>query len=180
MKPLKLLAICMTFAASCCAQSKPKEITKAQVPQGDLTPFEMVDMNTADHAVYKSADHAGAVFVMEYYGNFCQPCNENVPNVDKLVDEYEDRKAEVQIMDVSIDQDDGEYADWIEKHNPTYPVLADKTRVTSRKLKIKFIPTINVVDCGGNLTYQSVGMWNDKVNKELRAAIEKAVTACKP
>ena len=182
MKTLKILMICVSFAASCCAKSLPKEpgAKEVRVAQGDLLPFEMADYNTKDHTIYKTTDHPGAVFVLEYYGNFCGPCNENVPNIDDLVKEYKDRTAEVQILDVSIDQDDDEYTDWIDKHHPTYPVLADKSRSESKKLKIKYIPTINVVDCGGNLTYQYVGILSGQHKKDVREAIEKAVTACKP
>lgn len=136
-----------------------------------VNPFELPQMNH-DQAgtLFKSTDHPNGVFVVEAYFLGCPYCHENAPNVDELAEKYAN-EPRVQVLDVGVDRQDSQYAQWIEKHQPNHPVLKDANRVLIRQLGTTGYPSAYVIDCKGTVLHKTSGVWNSSK----KAAIEKAI-----
>lgn len=152
---------------------------------GVTMPFELPWMNheTAG-TTYKSADHPQAVYVLEFFANFCGACNDNAPTVDRYVEKYKDQ-PNVQVLDTGVDKSATEYASWISRHKPNHPVL--NGRLLWDELKavygFRFIPQAVVMNCKGEVLYvPEAGTWSLSVTKEMDRVIaeELAKDTCKP
>ena len=125
-------------------------------------------------AVYASSDHPKAVFVIENYFLACPYCNENAANVGELVKHYEGNNR-VQVLDVGIDREPSQYAEWIRRHNPNHPVLHDGKRVLTRQLGTTHYPAAYVVDSSGEILLKTTGVWSDSTQTRIRAVIDEAL-----
>lgn len=128
--------------------------------------------------VYKMSDHKAGVFVFEAYRLSCGYCNENAPTVDALATEYASNPR-VQILDLGLDTQDSEFAEWIARHQPNHPVIQDTGRRVYNALKTSNgVPQVFVVNCQGQMVGNHVGTW-DGAERKIRGYIEQALkTTC--
>ncbi len=140
-----------------------------------VSPFSLPQMNHATAGtLYNSADHKDAVFLVEAYFLGCPYCNDNAPNVDDLADQFS-KEPRVQVLDVGIDQDEEDYATWIERHHPNHPVLNDGNRALIRQLGTTGYPSSYVLDCHGNVIYKTSGVWNSSKMQKIADTITKTL-----
>jgi peroxiredoxin len=137
-----------------------------------VTPFELPWMNASQPGTtYKSSDHADGIFVVEAYFRTCPYCNDNAPNVDALAESFAN-EARVQVLDVGIDRRDSDYKAWIREHNPNHPVLKDGSKELIGQLGTTGYPSTYVMDCQGNVVFQSSGSWSGSTESQIKNAVE--------
>lgn len=142
-----------------------------------ISPFSLPWKNHAVRdTVYKTADHADGVFVLEFGANFCSYCNENAPNVDQLATDYA-AEPRVQVLDVLTDQSDAEITRWITRHRPNHPVLKDVGRAVWLQVGERYIPTVVVTDCLGEVQYKHTGVWSATEKRAIRDTIDSLLAA---
>ncbi|MBI4405008.1 MAG: TlpA family protein disulfide reductase [Deltaproteobacteria bacterium] len=137
-----------------------------------IKPFSLPWKNNPQpDAIYNMADHPNGIFVMEFFANFCGPCNMNAANVDELAYDYKD-EARVQVLDTALDSDENEIKTWIAKHNPNHPVVKDVNREIWRQVGGQYIPTMIVTDCHGTIQFQYTGTWGESIKQQIRSVID--------
>jgi peroxiredoxin len=139
--------------------------------QAEVSPFELPWMNQTNAKTYSSESHKGGIFVVETYFLNCPYCNDNAPSVDALATKFAE-ESRVQVLDVGIDKSDAQYQTWIERHHPNHPVLKDAKKELISQLGTSVYPSTYVLDCEGNVVYQSQGTWDsekiDKIEQTIR------------
>lgn len=131
--------------------------------------------NGAVGEVYNMADHPNTVHVFETFQLSCQWCNVNAPAVDRLAAENR-ANARVQVLDLGLDKNDFEFAEWNRRHSPNHPVVQDVNSTVYRTLKTtNGIPQAFVVDCKGNMVGNVVGSWDATAEKKVRSLIASAL-----
>lgn len=145
----------------------------ASIPMYD---FPLKNSDSRD--VYKMSEHKNGVFVFEAYRLSCGYCNENAPVVDALATEYA-ANARVQVLDLGLDTNDSEYAEWVARHNPNHPVVQDTGRRVYNALKTSNgVPQVFVVNCKGEMVGNHVGTWAGAESR-IRGFVERALkTTC--
>jgi len=128
------------------------------------------------NSVYSSKDWQDAVWVVEAYFLSCPYCNDNAGNVNSLKTHFKNDER-VQILDVGIDKGDSSYVEWIQRHKPNHPVLKDKDRALIRQLGTTSYPSTYVLDKNLKVVYKATGVWNSKVEDQIKSAVEKALEA---
>ena len=128
--------------------------------------------------LYKMSEHKNSVFVFEAYRLSCGYCNENAPVVDALVNEYA-ANPRVQVLDLGLDTNDSEYAEWVARHNPNHPVIQDTGRRVYNALRTENgVPQVFIVNCKGEMVGNHVGTWSG-YGKKIRGLIDRALqTTC--
>lgn len=140
-------------------------------------PFALPDMN-AGGAMYRSEDRKNAVYVLETFFLGCPYCHQNSPNVHELAESYKS-EPRVQILDVGIDRQDGQYEAWIRAHKCQHPVLKDANRELVRRLGTQSYPSTYILNCRGELVYSSTGVWYQDTKRRIKMAVDKALeTKC--
>ncbi|MDA9951294.1 redoxin family protein [Oligoflexaceae bacterium] len=140
--------------------------------------FDLRVVNADEATTFNSVDHPNGVFVLEAYFIDCPYCNFNAENVDELSEKYK-KNADVHVLDVSVDCRESQYQNWLAKHNPNHPVLADcGGQSLIRGLGVTSFPTVIVVDCNMNEVFRTGGVWNDEKKTKIHTAIDAAVASC--
>lgn len=150
--------------------------TVATANDTSLLPFSMKWENHATRGtIYNSADHTNGIFVIEAYFQACPACNANAQNVNDLATDYAN-EPRVQVLDVSRDRRDSDYAAWINRHKPNHPVLNDSALNLIRKLGTTGYPSTYILNCKGEVTYFSDDVWTEAGKAAIRAKINELLT----
>ena len=141
-----------------------------------LQPFQLPWMNAQSEGPgsYNSQEYQDAVWVIETYFLGCPYCNDNAPKVNALQNYFKNDER-VQILDVGIDKNDRDYAEWIRRHQPNHPVLKDSTRQLARQLGTSVYPSTYVLDKHLNVIFKNSGVWSSKSEAQIKDAVEKAL-----
>lgn len=103
---------------------------------------------------YKLKDLKGKVVVMNFWFIACQPCQAEMPELNKLVAEFKD-SSDVVFLAICLD-DKGSVEDFLEKKAFDYNIIANGRFITSQ-YGINSYPTHLVVDREGNVSFHSTG-----------------------
>ena len=157
-------------------------LTLAGVAHGASIPMYDFPLKNGESrpAVYKMSEHPNSVFVFEAYRLSCGYCNENAPLVDALTDDFR-AESRVQILDLGQDTTDADYEEWITRHHPNHPVIADTGRRVYSALKSQNgVPQAFVVNCKGALVGSVLGSWEPGDASKMRRMVNEALkTTCK-
>ena len=71
---------------------------------GDTAPdFEA---STTDGGIMQLSDYRGSVVILDFWGSWCQPCQNSMPHLDNLVTEYGDQGLVVVIISTDVSEQD--------------------------------------------------------------------------
>lgn len=134
-----------------------------------------IGMNGQPNGTWDMAAQKNAVFVFEAMMNFCGACNSNAPLVDQMATRWKS-EPRVQVLDLSLDRNPRELAQWMAKHKPNHTVLNDASRVLYNQMSQEnAIPQTFVVDCKGVMHEATIGGWDSSTIATLNAAITEAL-----
>ena len=124
--------------------------------------FELTDM---DGNTWKSEDLKGSVVVFNFWFSACPPCKKEIPELNKLVEKYEDKN--VIFIGVSLDSED-KVEDFTYMHTFNYKLIPngdgfiDENRVSS-------FPTQFIINQEGELIKRIIG---DVTYEEMKDEID--------
>lgn len=168
---MKLFVASALFAVASLAQAASSIPTNLEFPL----------VSGAAGSMYRMVDHPNSVFVFESFGLSCGYCNSNAPAVDRLATDYK-ANARVQVLDMSLDSNASYHREWIRRHKPNHPVIADTGHKVYNALRTEdAIPQVFVVNCKGEMVGTYLGAWDASAEKKVRAYVEKGLnTTCEP
>ncbi|MGH2710474.1 MAG: TlpA family protein disulfide reductase [Actinomycetota bacterium] len=111
-------------------------------------------------------DYRGKVVVVNFWADWCGPCRNEQPGLQRLSEEYEGR---VQFIGVNFKDDQAKAREFIREFGVTYPSVVDDGPLANR-FQMQYPPTTFVVDRTGIMRYQLLG---EQDEGELRAYIEE-------
>lgn len=100
----------------------------------------------------------GRVQVLNFWATWCAPCLEEIPDLNRLHDEY--GSENVQVIGIANNQGPEEVNPFAERHGIAYPVVADSTgRLDDALGPIYVLPTTLIVRPDGRITHQVTGIF---------------------
>lgn len=99
----------------------------------------------------------GKVVLLDFWGTWCGPCVESVPDLKQLYKKYANEPSFVMIG-ISSDRDDDVWRDFTEKNKMAWPQYRDKDRKIMRAFQVGSFPTYVILDHEGIIRHRSVGM----------------------
>jgi peroxiredoxin len=118
-------------------------------------------------------DLRGKVVLLDFWGTWCPPCVESIPDLRMLHKKYSKEPSFV-LIGISSDSDDEVWREFTAKNKMIWLQYRDKDRRIQRAFGVRAFPTYVVIDHEGIVRYQSVGMsWGRAAN--LDEAIRKQV-----
>ena len=119
-------------------------------------------------------DLKGKVVLLDFWGTWCPPCVESVPELRNLQKRYA-KEPSFMLIGISSDSDDATWREFTEKNRMVWPQYRDKDRKILQAFNIRAFPTYIIIDHEGIVRYQSVGFsWmragslDDTVKKYLK------------
>jgi len=115
----------------------------------------------------------GKVILLDFWGTWCPPCVESIPDLRNLHKKYS-KEPSFMLIGISSDSDDEVWRDFTAKNKMIWPQYRDKDRRIQRAFGVRSFPTYIIIDHEGIVRYQSVGMsWSRAAS--LDEAIRKHV-----
>ena len=111
-------------------------------------------------------DLKGKVVVLDFWGTWCPPCVESVPELRNLHKRYS-KEASFVLIGISSDRDEEAWKDFTDKNRMVWPQYRDENRKIQNAFNIRAYPTYIVIDHEGIVRYQSSGFgWGRAANLE--------------
>jgi peroxiredoxin len=127
-------------------------------------PFPAFNFTDLGGHIYSSENTKGKIVVLKCWLIQCKPCVEEMPELNKIVKQYEKRK-DIVFLSLSFDSQE-ELKKFLMKTPFSYPVVAGQQNYLSEILKVTSYPTHIVINKQGNVVLIS----NDY--KEMSSAVK--------
>jgi thiol-disulfide isomerase/thioredoxin len=99
----------------------------------------------------------GKVVLLDFWGTWCGPCVESVPDLKQLHKKYASEPSFV-LIGISSDRDDEVWREFTQKNKMAWPQYRDKDGKILRAFRIGSFPTYVILDHEGIIRHRSVGM----------------------
>lgn len=103
-------------------------------------------------------DLRGKVVLLDFWGTWCPPCVESVPELRSLHKRYSKDGTPFVLIGISSDSDNAEWKDFTEKNKMIWPQYRDHDRRIQRAFGVRAFPTYILIDHEGIVRFQSVGL----------------------
>ena len=118
-------------------------------------------------------DLRGKVVLLDFWGTWCPPCVESVPELRNLYKRYS-KSGTFMIIGISSDNDEQEWREFTVKNKMVWPQYRDENHQILRAYGIHAFPTYILIDHEGIVRFSSIGLsWQRAAS--LDSAIEKQV-----
>lgn len=142
-------------------QTPAEEIEEEKVPAIDFT---IMDQFGETHSL---ADYKGKVIFLNIWATWCPPCRAEMPDIQKLYENYGYNQEDVMIFGVAFPNDQNKYTSdgtaeeitaFLEENNYSYPTLLDMSGELLTGYGISSFPTTFMIDTDGNIFGYLPGM----------------------
>ena len=120
-------------------------------------------------------DLKGKVVLLDFWGTWCPPCVESVPELRSLHKRYSKEGSPFVLIGISSDGDEAEWKEFTEKNKMIWPQYRDADRRIQRAFGVRAFPTYILIDHEGVVRFQSVGLsWmraaalDDSIKKQIK------------
>ena len=199
----KLIAVCLALLlllslAACGAQTetKPAKAQAAEAQPAEAQPaeqpaetaqteesedppapdFTLTDQYGNTHTL---SDYKGSVVFLNFWATWCPPCRAEMPDIQKLYEEYEAAEDDsVVILGVAApglggEKDIAGITEFLSDNGYTYPVVMDETGDLFMQYYVFSYPTTYMIDRDGNVFGYLTGSMPEST---MRDVIEQTLT----
>jgi thiol-disulfide isomerase/thioredoxin len=132
--------------------SQEEEDFYPDIAVGELAPdFTLVDLDGKEVSL---SDFRGKYVLINFWATWCQYCDLEMPDLDRLYKENED----LVVLAVNVQEEKGVVEDYIKKGGYTFPVVLDEEGYVSLTYLVSSYPTSYFVDKEGILLGGVPGM----------------------
>lgn len=155
---------------------KTEDQGSADDTERTLTPAPLADLELTDQFgnTHTLSDYKGKVIFLNFWATWCGPCRNEMPDIQKLYDEYsaQGEDAEVVILGIAgpgIGQEESaeEIADFMTENGYTYPVLMDTSGEMFTQYGISAFPTTFMIDKDGNVYGYVPGQMTEDIMRSI-------------
>ncbi len=155
-KLILLILVCVPLILSGCSAIGFKQEAK------DFTlPDTNGDMITL-------SDYVGENIYLNFWASWCDPCTEEMPSIEKIYQEYNDKG--LVLLTINTGEDKATVEEYMKSNGYTFPVLLDLEMEVSRQYKTASIPVSFFINKEGKIVTKKEGLMTEE---EMRDAIEK-------
>jgi len=139
---------------------------------GETAGFELESLEGKTRTL---SDYDGDVVFLNFWATWCAPCVEEMPAMQVLADELEDKGLSV--VAVNVREDRVQVVEFVETLNLEYTVLLDKDGQATRDYNVRGYPTTIIIGRDGSLIGTKLGYhdWDDPQTLEAFAALLEQV-----
>jgi thiol-disulfide isomerase/thioredoxin len=128
------------------------------------------DLTGLDGERYRLADFSGQVVLIEFWATWCGPCRLQAEILSRLYEEI--GGGDVEFLAVSLGEAEDTVRSFVNRKPFPYPVLLDPDELLGYALEVYALPTVMIVDRGGDISFMRPGISDGET---LRRALSAAV-----
>ena len=129
--------------------------------------FEAVNIATGDTVAL--SDYRGEVLLVNLWATWCEPCEAEMPEIERLYQEL--KPLGLRVLAVSVDEQSSDVVrKWIAERGFTFDVLHDRKGTVENLYRAVGLPESFVIDRQGRIVKRVTGWivhWDDRVQKAL-------------
>ncbi|MBV1880851.1 MAG: TlpA family protein disulfide reductase [Pseudomonadales bacterium] len=100
-------------------------------------------------------DLRGRIVLLNFWASWCGPCRQEMPKLAKLQEKFPE--SEVMVIGINNDTNRREVEEFLHDTKITYAILFDPKQETSKKYKVKEMPSTFIIDRDGNIRHEHKG-----------------------
>lgn len=138
--------------------------------------FTLTDQYGNTHTL---SDYKGKTVFLNFWATWCQPCRAEMPDIQKLYEEYAEAGDDSVVIlgiaapDYGQEQSEDKIIDFLEENGYTYPVVMDPGGSLFAQYGIYSFPTTFMIDKDGNVFgYASGQLSEDIMRSIIRQTVE--------
>jgi len=152
--------------------ARPALKSKPTRNQGIREFSEFTLRKAPDGVLYSLKEAKGKVMVVNFWTTWCGPCHALEPIFARVASEFEGRPAAL-FLSANCDEDETLVGPYLQKDKlATEVVFADGL---DRLFSVNSFPTVIVIDRHGKIAFRSDGFQPDTFERELSAAVQRAI-----
>lgn len=137
----------------------------AAMEKGTAPDFSLPDVLQGKS--YSLSQFKGKVVMVNFFTFFCMPCREEMPDLNKLYNEYKGRGF--QTLGIALSSDPTQIRFLVKQIGLDYPVLIGNDKVSKDYGNVEIVPTTFIIDKQGNIAHKILGT---RKKEELAKMIE--------
>ena len=150
-RPRLAAPLAALLAAAACATGRPALVASPLVGK----PVDLSAPDLQGREVSVSAAR-GKVRVVDFWATWCEPCQEQMPALDRLASDLGGEGLAV--YGISMDEDRAQVASWLEANPVGFPILWDRGGGRhAERLDVQRLPTTLVLDRAGLVRFVHQG-----------------------
>ncbi len=161
------------------SQSTNEETSSNDESEEDIDVIPAIDFELLDQFgnTHKLSDYKGKVVFLNFWATWCPPCREEMPDIQKLYENYGLNEEDVIILGIaspSSDEnpftqegDEQSVIDFLEENNYTYPTVLDSSGRLEREYGLSAYPTTFMIDTDGNVFGYLPGMMTYEIMESI-------------
>ncbi|WP_026699874.1 thiol-disulfide oxidoreductase ResA [Salibacterium aidingense] len=143
---------------------------ETDVHEGDVAPNFV--LSTIDGESVELKDFRGKGVFLNFWGTYCPPCEEEMPYMDKLYQEFEDRGVEV--LAVNVGESNLAVNRFASRHDLTFPIPMDENKNVLNRYGIGPLPSTFLIDENGVVQRVLLGAMTEEKMEGYMEEIEPA------
>jgi cytochrome c biogenesis protein CcmG/thiol:disulfide interchange protein DsbE len=104
---------------------------------------------------YSLSQFKGKVVMINFFTFFCMPCREEMPDINKIYNEYKGQG--LQVLGIGLSSDPVQLRFLVKQMGLNYPVLAGTDKVGKDYDNVELVPTTFIIDKQGNIVHKILG-----------------------
>ena len=175
---LILVLLFTLIIAGCSSNNETNETTTDQA-QDQVSAEASASQLASDAFVFEAYDTEGALHqsteyvgrqpvVINFWGTWCPPCRQEIPELVKLYDEYSPRGIEM--VSLAVRDEPEKVISFANEHDMNWKMWMGSNEL-AYKYDIKGVPTTIFIDSNGNELFRFIGAQNYNTFKEPFEAI---------
>ncbi|MFZ5453939.1 MAG: peroxiredoxin family protein [Thermodesulfobacteriota bacterium] len=104
---------------------------------------------------YSLSQFKGKVVMINFFTFFCMPCREEMPDINKIYNEYKGQG--LQVLGIGLSSDPVQLRFLVKQIGLDYPVLAGNDKVGKAYDNVELVPTTFIIDKQGNIAHKILG-----------------------
>lgn len=153
--PLLTFAVAAAMLApalSACTQVDPSATT---VVRRVVEPLPLLEGEDLDGRPISSEDFRGEVLVVNVWGSWCGPCEQEQPELVRVAEDYADRG--VAFLGINYADQVAAAREFVRRFEVPYPSLVDEAGKTAAQLGYLGLPDTYIVDAEGTMRVAIAG-----------------------
>ena len=159
----------LTLVSLLCTSLLLSDVCKADPP----TSWPSWKLATVNQGEFHSRSLEGKVVVMTMWASWCPSCRKQLPVMDRLYEDYQDRA--IQVLNFSFDHSENSHEQYVRDLGLETPSVFARNGEGLRVVKLiqqgagtlEAVPTVLIWDKNGRLAHRLVGFSNRKQLEEL-------------
>lgn len=139
-KGIRSFAACA--AIICIATASSSAIARSETPAPDFT------LKSKDSGNMRLSEQRGNIVMVNFWASWCGPCREELPEMEKIYQDYRDLGFE--ILAVNVDDHPDKANVLLDDIEVSFPVLFDTNGEVSQLYDVNAMPTTVIIDRDGN------------------------------